>query len=258
MRFITIILVTLLAPKTYAELSFSDFRHAGTGCPQDTVAFSVSPDGESASILFDEFMAQVPQYDNVNDNNQVRNGRINRQSNDPRFQHKSCHLGFTVDVPDGQQVEALEVQIYNRGSTILDAGTRAALSTIFVGHQGMRATNTNAKPHAVVLERKIWGAMHDRNHIDVFDDWISEPVQRIDISSGCSNGRNDKSIRFELKNHLEVEIMNNNLSTNGMIVMDSSDVNASLKFRVITRPCQSRGYQGGGNVRPTRPPRRYR
>ena len=259
MHSLTLLLIMIFTShEALAQLSFSDFQHAGTGCPQDSVAFSPSPDGQSASILFDQFMAQVPQYDGDNDNHQVTNNRLRRTSNDPRIQHKACNLAFSVDIPAGQMVEALEVSIYNRGSTILDAGTRAALSTIFVGHQGMRNLSRGIKPQATVLERKIWGAMRERNHVDVFDDWVSEPVHTVPIHSACSQGNADKRIRFELKNHLEVEIMNNDLNTNGMIVMDSSDVTGSLKFRVITKPCASNTRPGGSVVRPPRPPRRYR
>lgn len=258
MRTLSLIFIALISSQVVkAQMSFEDFRHSGTGCPQGTVGFSVSPDGASASILLDEFMAQVPQYDGVNDNGNVSSGRLRRTSKDPRIQHKACNLGFSVSIPEGQMVEALEVSIYNRGSTILDAGTRASLSTIFVGHQGLRNTMGGAKPSATVLERKIWGAIRDRNHVDVFDDWTSEPTHTIPVQSACANNR-ERSVRFELKNHLEVEIMNNNLETTGMIVMDSSDINGSLKFRVITRPCTNSGHGSGSVVRPPRPPRRYR
>lgn len=258
MRTLSLIFIALISSQVAkAQMSFEDFQHSGTGCPQGTVGFSVSPDGASASILFDEFMAQVPQYDGDNDNSQVGSGRLRRTSNDPKISHKACNLAFSVAIPEGQMVEALEVSIYNRGSTILDAGTRAALSTIFVGHQGLRNIHGGAKPSATILERKIWGAMRDRNHIDIFDDWVSEPIHTIPIQSACANTR-ERSVRFELKNHLEVEIMNNNLNTTGLIVMDSSDITGSLKFRVITRSCANPVRNSGGVVRPPRPPRRYR
>lgn len=258
MRTLSLIFIALISSQVVkAQMSFEDFRHSGSGCPQGTVGFSVSPDGASASILFDEFMAQVPQFDGDNDNHTVSSGRLRRTSDDPRIAHKACNLGFSVQIPEGQMVEALEVSIYNRGSTILDAGIRAALSTIFVGHNGLRNIYGGAKPSATVLERKMWGAMRNHNHVDVFEDWVSEPVHTIPIQSACASSH-DKSVRFELKNHLEVEIMNNNLNSNGVIVMDSSDVTGSLRFRVITKACTNSGRSSGSVVRPTRPPRRYR
>lgn len=237
-----------------AQMSFNDFQHAGSGCPQGTVAFSPSPDGQSASILFDEFSAQVPQFDGINDNGEIVVARVQRQRTDPLLQHKACNLAFSVELPEGQMVESLEVSIFNRGSTILDPGVRAALSTIFVGHQGLRNISPNSKPPVTVLERKIWGAMRNRNLVDVFDDWVSEPVHSISINSACASRYNENTIRFELKNHLEVEIMDSDLDKTGLIVMDSSDVNGVLKFRVKTRPCQVR--QSGGNMRPQPAPPR--
>lgn len=246
-----------------AQLVFNDFKHYGTGCPQGSLALSESPDGQSASILFDQFSAQVPQYDGDNDNAQVRNGRLRRSSNDPKIQHKACNLGFNVTIPDGKMVEALEISVYNRGSTILDPGVRASLSTIFVGSDGLRNSQQNVKPQVTVVERRMWGAMRNRNQIDVFDDWVSEPVQTIPIQSGCAHRSLENNIRFELKNHLEVEIMDSDLAKTGLIVMDSSDISGSLKMRVITKPCSVSNQQrppryGGGISRPPRPPRRYR
>ncbi|MBY0516830.1 MAG: DUF4360 domain-containing protein [Bacteriovoracaceae bacterium] len=211
-----------------AQVQFSGLQHKGSGCPQGTVAISPSPDGSSVSILFDAFQVQVPQYDQNNDNDTGRR----RGKNDSTLDHKACALSFNADLPEGQQVDSIEISLFNRGAVILDQGVQASLSTVFVGFQGM---GRGAGGRPTVLERKLW--VTRRSNIN--EDWISTPVMRVPIQSACAS-RMARSVRFDLKNHLEAEITNADLTKQGLVTMDSSDVNGALKFRVITRPCGGR------------------
>ena len=239
----------LISANAFAQLSFNSFAHGGTGCPRNTVSFSPSPDGQSVSVLFDAFQAQVPQTDGVNDNENaagriIRGGQMRRR-NDVGLQHKQCNLAFSVDLPDDQMVEALEVSIYNRGATILDPGVKASLVTAFAGQRGLLGRGAGANPNQIrVIEKRQW------LRGPVNEDWMSTPVTAIPIQSGCARRGGERSIRFELINNLEVEIVGDPTGKTGLITMDSSDVNGNMKFRVITRPC------AGGNPAPGRVERR--
>ena len=234
----------------HAQMSFNSFAHGGTGCPQNTVSFSPSPDGQSVSVLFDAFQAQVPQVDGNNDNENDR-GRVlgrrqMRRRNDVGLQHKQCTLAFSVDLPDDQMVEALEISVFNRGATILDQGVRASLVTAFAGHRGLggMGRGAGANPHQLrVIEKRSW----ERGPVN--EDWMSTPVTAIPIRSNCSRRGGERSVRFEMISNLEVEILGDPTGKSGIITMDSSDMNGNMKFRVITRPC-------GGNSAPGRVERR--
>lgn len=230
-------LVSLAALDAHAQLRFNSFAHGGTGCPTNTVAFTPAPDGQSVSVLFDVFSVQVPQQDGINDNEQPGIGRGLRRRNDPSIQHRVCNLAFNVELPDDVMVEALEVSIFNRGATILDPGVRAALHTSYVGHAGVgigRGQPQNAK----LIDRREWNGRGGVN-----EDWVSTPVTAIPVRSGC--GRNgDRTLNFRLRNQLEVEILGGDLTRSGLLTMDSSDLNASMKFRVITRRCGSTSAPG--------------
>lgn len=231
-RLLLTTLLTLAALDAQAQLRFTSFAHGGTGCPSNSVAFSPAPDGQSVSVLFDVFSVQVPQQDGNNDNEQPGIGRGLRRRNDASLQHRVCNLAFNVELPDDVMVEALEVSIFNRGATILDPGVRAALHTSYIGHAGVgigRGQPQNAK----LIEKKEWNARSGAN-----EDWVSTPVTAIPVRSGCGR-QGDRTLNFRLRNQLEVEIVGGDLTKSGLLTMDSSDLNASMKFRVITRKCGS-------------------
>ena len=69
--FLTLSAIIFFATTANAQVSFNNVTHSGTGCPQGTVSTAISPDGSSISILFDEFRAEVPQFDGNNDNLEV-------------------------------------------------------------------------------------------------------------------------------------------------------------------------------------------
>lgn len=232
---LVILIATLLLfiSNAHAQIRFGGLTHKGSGCPQGTVGISPSPDNSSVSILFDQFQVQVPQYDQNNDNDTGRR----RGRGDATLDHKACALSFTADIPEGQMVEGIQISIFNRGAAILDQGVNGSLSTVFVGYQGM---GRGAGGRPTVLERKIWVTRRS----DVNEDWLSEPVMNVPIQSGCA-ARGSQTLRFDLKNHLEVEITNADLTKSGLVTMDSTDVNGSLKISLITRPC-------GGRVTPPR------
>jgi hypothetical protein len=233
----------LLSASAFAQVQFGGLSYRGSGCPVGSVAISPSPDGASVSILFDSFQIQVPR--------DVPPSRRVTRANDPALDYKSCALSLTADLPAGQQVESLEISLYNRGAVILDPAVTATFSTMFMGHDGLGGVGTNK----AVLENRSWGS----RSMDVNEDWLSDPVIRVPIRSTCATHSN-RQVRFMLNNHMELAITDRNLSRSGLATLDSSDINGSVKIRVVTSSC-SMGQplpptHGGGRTTPTRPPRR--
>lgn len=230
----TFLLASTLLLSTQAmaqQLSFGGFAHTGTGCPQGTTTFTPSPDGQSVSVLFNEFVVQVPQYDGQNDNDQMGGRGGPRRRNDSALVFKYCGLGFDVELPQGQLVDSIEVSVFNRGATILDVGVLASYTTTFLGSQGLGG-RMGGSPR--ILERKLWGG--DRTNAPVSEEWVSSPTMNIPIRSTCA-GAQDKKVRFELRSHITAEILGGDLSRSGLVTIDSSDVNGSIRLKVKTSPC---------------------
>ena len=238
--FLSLSLLLLSAP-ALAQLNFTSFGHSGTGCPRNSVAFSPAPDGQSVSVLFDQFSVQVPQHDGENDNEDVGPHRTPRSRRDARVQHRVCSLAFNIELTEGQMIEAIEITADNRGTTVLDPGLRASLHTYYVGHQGLGANPQSAKI-GKLIELKQWG-QPGRFPQPVSDDWVSRFVTAVPVRSGCAQNSN-RSLRVQIKNHLEIQNTSPDATKSGLLVMDSSDLNASLRFRVLTRPCGSTSAPG--------------
>lgn len=214
-----------------AQINFNNVAYTGTGCPQGTVSTVVSPDGSSLSILFDEFRAEVPQYDGNNDNSELPRGRGNpRDRNTVTVAHRKCALSFTASLPPGVKADSLEISMQARGATYFDQGIEGTFASILVGYNGLARSRGNP----TMMITKHW-----RGNKEVAEDWTETPRSVIPLQSGCS-GANGKDIRFDLKNHITAEITDGNVQKHGLITVDSNDVNGLLKFTVRTSSCRGR------------------
>lgn len=213
------------------NVAFRGVTYSGTGCPEGTVSTAISPDGTSLSILFDEFRAEVPQYDGNNDNQGTSPRGRRPERNSPTLSHKKCALSFIADLPPGTMAESLEITLEARGATILDPGVEGSFASILVGYQGI----ANSRGNPTVIINKHWRS----RPVAQDDNWIATPKPVVNLNSACS-GAQGKSIRFDLKNHVQAEITDGNLSRSGILSVDSNDVTGLLKFKVHTRPCGPR------------------
>jgi hypothetical protein len=219
-----------------AQINFDQVTHRGTGCPTGTVSTAVSPDGSTLSILFDEFRVEVPQFDQNNDNGELRHPRAQR--NNPLLSHKNCNLSFTAHLPPGTTAESLEVSVQARGATMLEAGVQGYFASILVGYEGL----ASSRGRPTVLVTKNWRNPRMANGVD--EDWTATPKAVVPLHSACA-GAQGRSIRFDLKNHINAEIVSGDVSRSGLISVDSADVSGMLKFTLRTRRC-------GGNLPPRR------
>jgi hypothetical protein len=219
---------TLASSLSYAQINFNSLSYSGTGCPQGTVSQAVSPDGSSLSILFDEFRAEVPQYDGLNDNNDLPRGPRARTMNSPFVSHKKCSLSFNATLPPGMRADMMEISMEARGATILDEGAEATFSSILVGYNGLARSRGNP----TVVAAKNWRTR--RGPVD--DNWTETPKSVVEIKSDCA-GSAAKDIRFDLKNHITAEIANGDVKKRALITVDSNDVKGLLTFTLRTTRC---------------------
>lgn len=234
MKTILALVSFITVTSAFGQINFDQVVYRGTGCPQGTVSTAVSPDGSTLSILFDEFRAEVPQYDGNNDNDSLPPGRgRNRQS--PTLNHKNCALSFTANLPQGTKAESLEVSMQARGAVILDQGLEGVFASILVGYNGL----AQSRGRPTIIAQKHWRAL--RGPLD--EEYVASPVAVVNLNSGCANHQG-RAIRFDLKNHIQAEIPSGDTSKSGVITMDSADMKGMLRFTLRTRPC------GGGRMSP--------
>jgi len=232
-----------LSLSTQASFQFGKIIARGSGCPNGTTQIIKTPDQQAMSLLFDQLMAEVPQYDNDNDNDEVtgENPRRGRKDN-VRLDHKVCTIVINANIKANQRVESLDISLDMRGMATTTPGTAALFKTIFLQWDGPKRESRKIKREIV---RKIW-----RNHTD--KEWTISQHLPIQVKSQCSK-RQDKKVKFILRNILMAK-MKKGIPLNdasALLTVDSADLLGKLKVKIKTAPCR-----GGLNPRPPRPPRR--
>jgi len=226
-------LILILSIETLAEdvFTFERVTLRGTGCPQGTASVTTSPNQQSVSILFDRFMAEVPQTNAINDNDEapIENGKLPHKM-DRQMDHKVCRMEITASIPVGQKVESLEASIDFRGSTFLDEKTKGSFRSEMLKWEGIRGKGNNGR----AIENKTWTG-------PVMDNWVISKVQNLDVKSNCARKdfkREEKKIVFILQNVLVARSMGRNTEASAMLIMDSADMSGSLKLKIKTTSCE--------------------
>lgn len=233
MKFIILCLISFSA-LAQSNISFEQITTVGTGCPNGTVTSIVSPDGSTLSLLFDEFRVEVPNYQNGNPvppPNRGPNYRPPVVSSSVLESHRTCNIAFTTVLPAGMKATAIQIKLQARGNTMMDKGLMGYFSTILVGHRGLA---NSVGPQAKVVEKKMWNS-----RAEIAEDWMTDTIATVPLKSSCAT-QSQRSIKFELKNHLEAKILSNDLTKSGIITVDSNDAQGMLEFALVTAPCGGR------------------
>ena len=200
-----------------SQIVFEQINTSGTGCPAGSVTSIVSPDGQSMSLLFDEFRVEIPNYHPTGANASIYEAQ------------KNCNISFTTTLPAGRLATAIGISLQARGNTMTDAGIQSYFTTILVGHRGLA---NSVGPQAKVIEKKMW-----MGRTAVGEDWVTNTNVSVPLKSSCSSSTN-KAIKFELKNHLQAKIQTSDATKSGIITVDSNDARGMLTFTLSTTPCR--------------------
>ncbi len=92
--------------------------YGGTGCPAGSASVTLSPDAQSLSILFDQFVAEA--------------GSLNGKSMD----RKSCNIAIPVHVPQGLSVSLIAVDYRGFNSLPSGAYSQFDVEYFFGGSRG--------------------------------------------------------------------------------------------------------------------------
>ncbi len=214
MKYLLSSLFLFISTSLLAQIQFEQISYRGSGCPNNTVTFAISPDEESISFIFDEFRSEIP----------------NLTQSHGLMDLKSCALSFIASIPEGYKAEALEISLQARGFVDLDQDASALFASILVGYQGLGIS----RGRPTVIVQKHWNS----NKIPFFEEFYLSPIARIDLNSGCSQ-KNSKSIRFDLKNHLKTELKNATTMARGLLVLDTIDGQGFLRMKIKKKRCGS-------------------
>jgi hypothetical protein len=229
-------LATLYSGKVVAEnFQFQSVTMNGTGCPEGTTSVIPSPDNKTVSILFDEFMAEVPQYDGNNDNDDSEDGQAGSRF-DERRSHKLCRINIAAKIPTGHKVKGVEVSVDFRGATMVERGSIAMFRSVLTDWRGLRGRGSGKQ----IIAHKMWNRAADEN-------WTVSETKYIQTNTNCSPSNGDKVLNLTMRNVISA-ILGRRVSpdeTSAFIMMDSADLAGKLKVKLITQRCGSSN--GGGN-----------
>ncbi|OIQ20422.1 MAG: hypothetical protein BM556_00320 [Bacteriovorax sp. MedPE-SWde] len=99
-------------------ISLGEPGYGGSGCPAGTASATVAPDGQSLSIIFDDYIVEA--------------GGDTRK----RLARKNCSIAIPVHVPQGFSVSVIDVDY--RGYNMIPRGGKARFSAeyFFAGRRG--------------------------------------------------------------------------------------------------------------------------
>ena len=119
MKKLLLVLLSLSSTAALADTIYlGNPSYGGTGCPQGSASASLSPDNQSLSILFDNYVAEAG------------------NSTGRQFDRKSCNVSIPVHVPQGYSVSVFQVDY--RGFNGLPAGGSSQFNVeyFFAGARG--------------------------------------------------------------------------------------------------------------------------
>lgn len=233
------------------DFQFGAITTKGSGCPDGTVEVIKTETQQTASLLFNEMMVQVPQFDGDNENDEYDDDNTIPTSRHDQFTaNKVCKITIHADIPEGHKIISADISIDYRGATYMDEGTQALFHSKFLNFTG--PTNREHRVKGTVL-RKVW------RKGDVEEDWNFSQTKTVDLNSECSV-RGKKQTKMILKNVLKAQVHRNYRDTDAsaFLSLDSADIVGKMKIKLNTQACHGGGNgggnNGGGTVRPPREP----
>lgn len=195
--------MVLASPEVFAQMSIRDVRLEGSGCGPASAQAIITPDGQTLSILFDRYSAEIGE------------GSENPRS---RSIKRDCKVRIDVNVPFGTQYSIQQMNY--RGFAALPASA-------FGYHRFTQILSGQAVPS--LREAQLKGPMADNYEVIV----ASKPGRS--PWSTCNNAVQ----RIDLLSELMVSYFPNSRDTTmAQISLDSADMATASQFKLIWRSCR--------------------
>jgi len=111
--------IALTAMSGYADsISLGTPSYGGTGCPGGSASFSLSPDAQSLSMLFDRYVVEAGGHTGMD------------------LDRKTCNISVPVHVPQGLSIAIFKIDYRGFNSLPLGAYSQFNVEYFFAGSQG--------------------------------------------------------------------------------------------------------------------------
>ncbi len=244
---VTIILLLVLVFPSWAlgkeDLEFVQVHLGGSGCPEGSYQISRTDDQQTMAILFDNFLSEVPQYQQHNDNQLLDmvgeateddfGPHANRPDN-PRLDHKVCQIIIGSKIPAGMKVQSVAIVFDYRGAVEVSPFARAVFASAIILKKGMGTQLGGSRQN---LWKKRW--MGRNRQLPVAENWSIRQTQQIVINSRCSRSE-DQFFTIGLQNIMRTSLLPQaDLQKNhALLVMDSVDTHLGVfRYQIQLESC---------------------
>ena len=212
-----LILLLLSTLYTYAEnetIRFSEISMKGTACPAGNFDTVLAPDQSMLSILFDEFVSELPNEEGT---------RADKNKN-----IKVCTIKFSAIVPKGYKVTNMDLSYDIRGALALDQGVSAKFESTLLERGGFLNSGQGRVNKKLIY--KMWMGEKDE---DIF---LNKNVQFKDLTK-CTI--KDEKVSFKLRNTSTLYMHQHHLALGsfGYFAIDTSDVAGQMNVKLKLEKC---------------------
>jgi len=190
------------------EIYVEQLSYNGTGCPNGSVAYDISPDRQALTLMFDDFVVET---------------------NRGPLALKHCHLNVDMHVPQGWSFAILDVGF--RGFAMLDEGVRARHNTVYL----FGSTRFRDSPDSDLVGPYFGDYEH-----------FSEVPLSARNWSGCSD--RDSTAPLRIRTRMSLVKSPRNRDAEGMVTVDTFDGAIVQQYNIQWRRCDNGGSSGGGVV----------
>lgn len=220
---------TLLAGLIDLELS----SHHGTGCPSGTISTTTTDSGQTISVLFDQFLVELPNNSSINDNDDIYGSALGTPTHSRLVNNKNCLLNFMAVVAPGYQVDHIELSIDSRGAIFLEPGILGRFMSQLDSYSGL-AQYESRSGRAYLVGRKMWRPQS----IETDESWTLSSSVHVPVASRCATS-GDQEVHFQIKNHMILMNRTHNDNLSAFIALDSQDMDSRLKLSVHLTSCST-------------------
>ncbi len=221
------VLTILSMPLKAADFKIKNIRVGGVGCPSELINITYAPDNSSASLIFSDFKAAVP--------NQMTGPKVN-----PNISSLNCNIFVDINVASGEQISSIDLKYDMRGFVSLDRGVSGSFKSHIVSVNGLGMEQTMSRNPTLVSE-KTWV----NSSINQEEDFIIESSKSLTTPSQCSRNPMGDTVTVRLQQNLTAQILRGfeNQAT-GTMIIDTSDISGGLQISGTVRNCRNTPREG--------------
>lgn len=198
LQFITLLLLASFSALANPKPLAVDLMDArGNGCPEGSYSYTLTPDGSALSVLFSQFTAQAT------------------SETDPR-QRSACNLVLRIRMAPGYGIGIINAD-YRGFASVVGPNSRAVFRSTWVLRDNGQKVATGPE-----LNQTFNSGFNDNFY-------VRTPNPEIQWM-GC----NDRQARLILQSNITAVARK---GSEAMITVDSSDINAEMKFFLSVRAC---------------------